>query len=298
MENNEPIESPEVTEQSQSQETAAETPVETPVEAKPTPVLKRKYKLKVDGKEEEIEADDAELTTYLQKGIAAQKRFDEAAKARKEAEAKLAKLKDNPWDVIKELGLDPMEAASKFVIEQYELQQMTPEQRKLRELEIQNKQLMELKQRFETETKNKELQAKQDLLTKRYTKELEESLSGQSFPATPAIVNLITQRFNEKLSQLSSEEEQDALSVKDIIPEVVQFYRNELRQGLQFYAKDGKGLRELLGDELLTQLRKVDVAELKTQAKATAPATTQKEPSKPRNFSSWEEFKAYYGVKS
>lgn len=123
---------------------------------KPEP---RKHRLNIEGEERDF--DDAELAreiAKIQKHYAADKRFQEAAKLRKEAEEREARLKDKPWDVLKEKGHDPRALAEQYLWEMAQQQMMSPEQRaiaerdaKLREYETREKQRAETEQNAKLE---------------------------------------------------------------------------------------------------------------------------------------------------
>lgn len=96
----------------------------------PKPAEEYVFDLVVDGKTEKMPASRAKV--LLQREISAGRRFNEAAQMRKEAEAQLARLKEDPWAVLKEIGVDVDEVAKKRVLTTFEEQQLTPEQKELR----------------------------------------------------------------------------------------------------------------------------------------------------------------------
>jgi hypothetical protein len=85
-----------------------ETPAgPAPLAKAPTAAEKRKYQLKVDGQDIEEELSDDDIRVRLQKAHAVDKRFAEVANQRKQIEAALSQLKNDPAKALKEIaGLD------------------------------------------------------------------------------------------------------------------------------------------------------------------------------------------------
>lgn len=101
----------------------------------------RKYKLKVDGVEEEIDLDsldDASLVKELQMAKAARKRMQEAAEVRKSFKTFMEQLQKDPLSTLKakELGgIDVRKMVEEQILREYEESQLPQEQRQIREME-------------------------------------------------------------------------------------------------------------------------------------------------------------------
>lgn len=101
----------------------------------------RKYKLKVDGVEEEVDLDsldDASLVKELQMAKAARKRMQEAAEVRKSFKSFMEQLQKDPISTLKakELGgIDIRKQIEEQILREYEESQLPQEQRQLREME-------------------------------------------------------------------------------------------------------------------------------------------------------------------
>src|SRR5512138_624677 len=122
-----------------------------------TPAQK-KYRLKVDG--EEIEVDETELTRGYSRAKAANKKFEEAASMRKDMQSLLTQLKNDPLSVLTNpaLGVDFKRIAEDFLIEQLRQEQMTPEQRAIAD---KDRQLEQFKRTEEMRQKQAETAAVQ-----------------------------------------------------------------------------------------------------------------------------------------
>ena len=109
----------------------AKAPVETKTPAAPVAPEKRKYSLKVDGKAQDLELDDTEILTRLQKAEAADRRMQESAKLRKDFMAAVEAIKADPFKALSDpvFGLDLDKLAEQRLAQKYQVELMTPEQR-------------------------------------------------------------------------------------------------------------------------------------------------------------------------
>jgi len=103
--------------------------------ATPPPPAPKKYKLKVDGREEEL--DEESVSKLAQMGRASSKRFQEAAQSRKQSEDFIKMLKEDPASVLTNpaIGIDLRKFAEDYLMKQYEQEKMTPEQRQMKDYE-------------------------------------------------------------------------------------------------------------------------------------------------------------------
>ncbi len=115
---------------SQSNSKLADT-TKPPAQETKTEAERRKYKLKVDGAEQEIELNDTEISVRLQKSVAAEKRMAQAAETQKAFKAFQEAFKADPYEAAKhfapDLDLDAL--AEKRIIERFqqeELQKQDP----------------------------------------------------------------------------------------------------------------------------------------------------------------------------
>lgn len=101
------------------------------------PPKPERHRVKVDG--EELEVDTEELKKSYERAKASYKRFEESARDKKQAQAVLEALK-NPGgfrQVARAMGLDERSLAEEILTEHLRLEAMTPEQRRIQELEEQ-----------------------------------------------------------------------------------------------------------------------------------------------------------------
>lgn len=117
-----------------------------------------KHKVKVDGNEMEVSLD--ELLQGFQLSKASTRRFQEAAELQKQAVGLISKIKEDPWEALKELGYDVDELAEKRTADRFEWAQKPEHERKMIEME---RELQRYKQGEEETKKSQETQKQAQL---------------------------------------------------------------------------------------------------------------------------------------
>lgn len=155
------------TQESKTKETNALPPTEET--QKPTP---KKYKVKVDDQESEIDED--ELIRGYQKGKAGDKRLREAAQQQKQIKQFLDNLKKGDHNFLaKVLGKDQAKKmAEKLLLEEIEYEELPEHEKTIRQLQREKEDLQKEK---ETQEKQRVLRERQ-ALEKKASQELEEDV--------------------------------------------------------------------------------------------------------------------------
>lgn len=163
---------------------AAEGKTPTPAEKAAAEVARRKYQLKVDGKTQELELADDEVSVRLQKAMAAEKRMQEAAQVRKDFQSIVEAIKKDPFSALKDpaFGLDLEQLAIERLKQEYEEAQLPEGERKMRAYE---REIQQYKQRDEMQ-KAQVRQQQQAAYEQRIHQEMErdfaEALQTESLP--------------------------------------------------------------------------------------------------------------------
>jgi hypothetical protein len=237
----------------------------------------RTYELKVNGKVQKLT--EEELIARARMGEAADQRFNEAAKLRKETEAHLGRLRD-PEQVMDAL-LDPKLGYTKEQIrakfeewyerEFIEPEKLTEDQKKLREAEARLKKYAdEDKQRAEAKTK-----AEQEQLTEKARGEIQsqiiEALDSGALPKTNFTVRRLAYWIQR--NQANGFNAPTSLLVSQV--------RNEFTASMRdmVEASDGEKLIQLLGDGIVQKIRKYDLEQLKKLRGGGGITPTEGEPS-------------------
>ena len=237
----------------QSQEAKAE---EKP-KAKAPPKMR---KVKVDGKEEFVNED--EVWRDYQKYRAGEKRLQEAAKIRQETEERLAKLKEDPYSVLSELGLDPSELSESWLRKKLEEElDFDPKDREVKELQ---KRLAEYEQREkqaqeEAEMTERErfIESRKEALSKTLAEAMESTVLSQN-PETSAAL------LREMALYMRAAKEQG----EDVSPaELAQHIESNRFRQYHMLANqfEGQQLIDFLGKDVINKIRKADLESLRSK---------------------------------
>jgi hypothetical protein len=119
---------------------------------KPTPQKPQKVKVKVNGKEDEIDVDS--LVRDYQKYQAGEERLRQAAEREKVQRAWLAKIKEDPSLVFKDLEMDADDWAERRLLKKIEYEMMSPEAKEAYQARQDIERVRAEKARAEDELKN------------------------------------------------------------------------------------------------------------------------------------------------
>jgi hypothetical protein len=246
-----------------------------PKETKPEPKV---WKLKVDGQEVEFDAtDEAAVQRVVQKGLASDRKFQEAAKVRQQAENFVKMLKENPLEVLKHpsLGLNFRELAENFLYEQIQAESISPEERQVSS----EREELERYRRQEQETKQQQQTKQQEELKDRYRQDYQtkfiEALDVAGLPKSDWSVTRMATYMREAISKGLTN-----VTPKDVAHLVKQDWLSAQRE--MFGSLDGDKLIEVLGKDVAEKIRLHDVAKYKQgqQQPNQQPGKVSKAPEK------------------
>lgn len=270
----ESVETPEVTEgeleiseepsgetlESEGQEELAEESAEEPSETD-------KYEVTVDGQKLLLTRD--ELMKGFQLGAASHKRFQEAAQARKEAEAALSKIKENPLEAFLQAGGDQKAfraLVEDFLIKEIEYDKLSPEERELNDLR-RYKEEQEIARQEEAKRRQQEVQNQEtEMYQKQFTEQYNKALTDAGLPVS------------EKAIQFIAKTQLDALEAGYEMPLdlAIQYYREEQSNSVNNYLSSlpVDQLVGIIGKDRMKEIRKQELAGLKNPVsrKKSAPA--------------------------
>lgn len=263
--------------QPQAGESTAKTPATEAAAAAP-----KMFKLKVDG--QDLELTESEVIKLAQQGKSADKRFQEAAMTRKEAEELIKYAQDNPKEFFKRTGKNARQWAEEYLLEEIQREAMTPEQKRAWENE------QELKRYRDTE-KAEKARAEQERMAqleqhhmKSYDQMFVQALTESGLPRTPYTIKRMAELtlVNVK-KKLDLEPSQLAKIVReDYIAE----------QRALYGSADGESLLELLGKDAVTKVSKAQLAKYKSSkvngGKAPPKPSEQRE-QKHNPVSAWKQ---------
>lgn len=245
------------------------------VEKKAEENLRRKYNLKVNNKVKEVELDlsnDEEVQKYLQKALAAEEKFQEAASVRKQAEQLVNALKTNPLAVLMhpELGLDVKALAQQVLTQEIEDMQKTPEQKRIEELERALKDREEKERSLEEEKRQAEMGRIQEEAFQELDSQISSALSKSELPKSPYVVKRIADAMIEAVNMGYKD-----ITVEQIMPFVEDSITTEFQRMFDEAPEQTaeKLMEKLVGKKNLDRYRKTKVARVKRPVQASVQDT-------------------------
>lgn len=241
---------------------------------------KMKHRIKVD--QEELELDYDDLIREAQKGRSADKRFKEAAAARKEAESFLS----DPWGYLKQKGKDPYEVAESLLLEKIKWESLSEEQQEALRAKMEAEEL----RRWKEDREKADSEAERSKISQQAALEIDRdiatALKSTGRKPTPRLIARIAENMIAHLSKDGAR-----VSAKDVLGKVQSEYREDLREYLAHMTPDQ--LREVLPKDLLDGLRKADVEKVlasdPARSKRRIVSTEPQQGIKPKKAMSWDE---------
>lgn len=227
----------------------------------------KEYKLKVNGKEKSFKLDlnnEEEVKKYLQKAVASDESFQQAAEVRKAAMQFIEELRKNPRKVLSDpsIGLDVKKLAEEWMNEQIVEMEKTPEQREKEKLQ---KELESIKKEREDEKKaseDKEFERLQVEHEKQLETDISAALDIGGLPKTARTV-----RGMAELMMIALQQGID-LSPKEIVPIMKNSTLSEFKEIISSLGDDQ--LEDFIGKEVIARIRKKNVAKAKAVETASS----------------------------
>lgn len=276
---------------------AAEPAKPAPKKATPPPSNKKKYNLKVDGKEETVELDldnPEEITKHLQMSRAAQKRMQQFSEYEKGVKGLFDTLKTDPLKVLADprLGI-PDEVRKKMaeaiINNEIEELQKTPEQREKERIQ---REYEALKKQHEDEKKTREqaeFQRMQEQAAAQYDRDISDAIASAGLPKTARTVKYMAEAMMFCLQNGLD------LNAKDLVPHIKKQTLGDFREIIS--SLPDEEFEDWLGKDQIGRIRKRNLQRIKQvaqdpkQVKPTgAEAAKKKESEKPDQKISYKDF--------
>lgn len=210
----------------------------------------------------DVEYDETTLKNMIEKSKGADKKFLEAAQARKEAMRFFKMAKENPREFLEKTGMDPKKFAYDEVAKDIQDKLRDP-----KEVELERAQ-QRLKEYEAKETAAKE-QFEQERLSKQ-AKAMEERFHAQAIAALEAHPAIPKNAFSvakmAKYIEVVHQKTGELLSFEDVAGVIEADIRSEVSGVVK--GASAEQLLELIGEEGLATLRKYDLAKLKDPLKS------------------------------
>ena len=240
--------------------------------------LKRRMKFKVNGREVERDidlSDEEGLQELLQKGFAADERFQSASALEKKMQEFAALMEGDPIQALIAAGHDPDKLTEAYMEKRVNELSKSPEQLQLEKLQQEIEKERKLREGLEQE----KISAEQSKIEAEYSRQLDEeitdSLSSSDLPKSPYVVKRIAENL-----MLGIQQGYEDISVQDVLPLVERQIKDEIRQ--MFEAMPEDLIEKTLGSDVSTKLRKRRLSKMKkapetaTSVKATGKSEMKK----------------------
>lgn len=243
------------------------------------------WKLKVNGSEVEFDAsDEGRVKQAVQKGLAADAKFQEASTMSKRAEGFLRALKQNPEQVLAHpsLGINLREFAENYLYKQIQQESLTPEQRQQQAERDELERYRQTEQQRKAEADTRAREEMKERYRQDYAKQFTEALETGGVPKTDWTVQRMAQYMKQAISKGYKH-----VKPQDVVTMVKQDWINAQRQ--MFEHLDGDKLIETVGQDVADKIRKANLAKMQA-AKAVKQASAPAQAKQPqRTYRSTEE---------
>lgn len=218
-------------------------------------VVKKIYKLNVNGKEVEYDASNEDkLKADLQKVFGIEEKARTTAQKVDMADKLIAMLQSDPLGFEKQCkiqGIDATKLATEILYNQLRLQNMTPEQRELEEYKEKEKEAKAAKEQQEAEAKVAESKRKTDEWAQNFEKQCEAALNANQIPKTRLSLALIAQYIDAGLA------DKKEYTVDQVLPYVARDLKEIHRSTMENL--DGDELLSYVGETLSNKIAKARV---------------------------------------
>ncbi len=224
----------------------------------------REFEIKVNGKKKTIKVDlnnTEELIRKFQMAEAGQSAMQDKAELEKLVNQELMRAKSDPWEFLKDLGLNPDDLAEQRVVDKIEQMKKSPEQVEREKIQ---QELKEARAKLEVVQKEKEdarLVQMQDKIAVEFDKELTDAL--QSDPELPKTRKTVA-RIADAMLWAMENGFQDA-KVADVIPSVKAEIQNEMNEFMSDMSEDL--MEKYIGKKNIERLRNQRLAKMKAAPK-------------------------------
>lgn len=221
---------------------------------------KRKFKIKVDGKESEEEIDfdnEEDLVKRIQLAKVAQQRMQEYSQLEKEVQDFVTQLKKNPKKVLTDphFGLDLKKLAAEVIEEEIANSQKSPEQLEREKMENELKAMKEEREKEKEDFKKKEFERLQQQEFTRYESLMVKALEKSDLPKSPYVVKKMADYMLMGLNNNLD------LNPEDVLPLVREEIQNDLKD--MFSVMPEEVIEAIIGKDVFTRIRKKNVAKAK-----------------------------------
>jgi CheY-like chemotaxis protein len=215
----------------------------------------KKYKLKTDGNEEEV--DESELIRRAQKATGAEKRMQESAQLKKDFINFIENLKSNPRKVLADpaLSIDVVKFAQEVLSQQLEDEQKSPEQRELEQLKKEIEDIRAKEKADEEQRKQDDYNRSIAKYEQEFEQQFQEAIESSGLPKKPALLRKMAMIMDTALQNGKE------LTAKQAVSIAKKELESDVKEMMGALSDDG--MESFLGKDLLKRIRKSNLQKIK-----------------------------------
>lgn len=246
----------------------------------------RKFNIKVDGKEQEVEidlSDEEAIIKELQLARMGQKRAQEKSELENATAQFLRDMRANPFKALKQLDpeFDEMSYVNEFVEKLIKENEMTPEEKEQARIREEYEQLKAEKERYQKEAQERKQQEEVAQILSQIKSEIEEVLTAdEDLNVSDKAISLVAAEMDRAWKTHKVD-----LNPKQALDVVKKRLQKEYEDSTNMF-KSTDSMKKYMGNNLLEKLRedRAKIAEKQQQVKsAKVQAATQKQASEKPN---------------
>lgn len=261
-------------EQSDSPEVAIQDAIENGASKKEIQNMIKKFDLKVNGKtvSREVDlSDDNFLKNQFQLAEAARQSMQQSSELKKLYEKEVGRLRSNPWEVLKELGMDPDELAELRIQSRIEEMKKSPEQLERESIQKELQAAREEAKKLKEEKESGEFERMREQAAVQIEDEITQALDAHStLPKSRHVVKRIADSMLWAMNNGF-----DNVSAEDVIPMVEKDLMEEFNRFMDDSPEEM--IEKFVGKRNIERMRQKRIAKA-----PTAPLTQVKQVAKPK----------------
>jgi hypothetical protein len=197
--------------------------------------------------------------------MASDEKFQEAAFLRKNVEALMHELKTNPRAILShpDLGIDIKKLAEEVLNDELKEMEMTPEQKKVAEMEKKLKEYEEDRKKHEDQLREAEIAKLEEQAFQQLDDQVTQALTSSTLPKSPYVVKRITDAMIEAVGLGYID-----VTAAQVMPYVEEQITNEIQR--LFEQSPDEVMEKLINKNRLDSYRKAKVTKSKAKAIETA----------------------------
>lgn len=223
----------------------------------------REFEVKVNGKtyKRQIDLNDEEaLKKELQMALAGRQAMQKSAELEKAYKQDYERLKNDPFELLKEMGLDPLKLSSSYIEQYLESQKKSPEEIAREE---QAREFAAIKEERDRLIKEKEEIERQKHLSQ-IENEIQDDIisaleSDNELPTNPKVIDMIIDNMIYAMDNGWTD-----VTAKDVIPNVKNQLQSSLRE-IVSSLKSEDALKTFIGEDTFNKFRDDRVKKMKEQ---------------------------------